>query len=362
MVKYIDEFRNPNIAKSLSQKIHEIMPDSKINLMEICGGHTITIFKYGIKKLLPQNLNLISGPGCPVCVTDNSFIDSAIELSHLQNVIICSFGDMLRVPGSHSSLINEKSKQSDIRICYSPMDAIEIAKNNKNMEIIFLGIGFETTVPLIASSIISAKSEGLKNFSVLSGHKTMPNAMKALLDSEDIRLDGFICPGHVSAITGLDLYKIIAEKYKIPCVVSGFEPIDMLESIYMLVKQIKENISTVQNQYTRVVRNQGNQKAIEIMNRVFEPVDAEWRGLGIIPGSGLKIKSEFQQFDANQKFDIPLIEKKENPGCICGNIMRGINTPLDCKLFKKICTPQSPQGACMVSDEGTCATYFKYSL
>lgn len=361
MVKYIDEYRDPQISNSIAQSIKKIMPDSAINLMEVCGGHTITIFKYGIRKLLPDNLNLISGPGCPVCVTSNDFIDRAIAISHLDDVIITTFGDMIRVPGSDSSLSKEKASGADIRICYSPMDAVDIAENSPDSEIVFLGIGFETTAPLVAASILAAKSKSLNNFSVLSSHKTMPQAMKALLDSGDIALNGFICPGHVSTITGIGMYEFLAKDYKMPCVVSGFEPVDMLETIFMLVKQIAEGRSEVENQYVRSVKPEGNTKAVKLMNEVFEPTDMPWRGLGVITGSGLKIKEKYQDFDAYKKFQVDFPEPKEFPGCICGDIMRGVKVPTQCKLFKKVCTPEDPKGACMVSDEGTCATYLKYA-
>ncbi|MCK4688706.1 MAG: hydrogenase formation protein HypD, partial [Candidatus Marinimicrobia bacterium] len=301
MVKYIDEYRDPQISNSIARSIKKIMPDSAINLMEVCGGHTITIFKYGIQKLLPDNLNLISGPGCPVCVTSNDFIDRAIAISYLDNVIITTFGDMIRVPGSDSSLLKEKASSADIRICYSPMDAVDIAKNNPDREIVFLGIGFETTAPTVAASILTAKSKSLNNFSVLSSHKTMPEAMKALLDSGEVALDGFICPGHVSTITGIGMYEFIARDYKMPCVVSGFEPVDMLETIFMLIKQITEECSEVENQYIRSVKPEGNTKAVKLMNEVFESTDMPWRGLGVIPGSGLKIRDKFQKFDAYKK-------------------------------------------------------------
>lgn len=360
MIKYIDEFRNPQIAQSISKKIRENAPEFGINFMEVCGGHTITIIKYGIKDLLPTNINLISGPGCPVCVTNNDFIDKAIEISHINNVIIATFGDMIRVPGSRSSLLKEKASGIDVRICYSPMEAVDIAENNPGNEIVFLGIGFETTAPLVAASILAAKAKCLKNFSVLSSHKTMPQAMKALLDSGDIALNGFICPGHVSTITGTGIYEFLARDYKIPCVVSGFEPNDILESIFMLTKQILEKQPEVENQYKRSVRSEGNLKAIKLMEEVFEPVDMPWRGLGVIPQSGLKIREKYKQFDADERFQVKVPPPKEFPGCICGDIMRGVKIPTQCKLFKRVCTPEDPKGACMVSDEGTCATYFKY--
>ena len=360
MIKYIDEYRNPDLAKHIAKKIHSIMPEKPLKIMEVCGGHTTTIFKFGIKDFLPAHLNLISGPGCPVCVTSNDFIDTAVELSNFEDVIITSFGDMIRVPGSESSLMKEKAAGADIRICFSPLDAVTIAEDNPDKEIVFLGIGFETTAPAVAVAILTACTKGLKNFSVLSSHKTMPQAMKALMDSGEIALDGFICPGHVSTVAGIRMYDFLVNDYNIPCVVSGFEPVDMLESIFMIVKQISENRAEVENQYTRSVRPGGNPKAIKLMYKVFEPADMPWRGLGIIHGSGLKIRKEYGDFDASQKFEVEIPPSKEFPGCICGDIMRGVKIPSDCKLFGRVCVPEDPKGSCMVSDEGACATYYKY--
>jgi hydrogenase expression/formation protein HypD len=360
MLKYIQEFRNPELTANIIHTINRECSTHPIKLMEVCGGHTITIFKYGIQKLIPDNIKLISGPGCPVCVTSNDFIDKAIEIAYLKNIIITTFGDMIRVPGSTTSLQSEKGKGIDVRICYSPMDAIKIAVDNPGKEVVFLGIGFETTAPAVAAAIQSAYANNINNFSVLSSHKTMPYAMKALLDSGEADLNGFICPGHVSAITGIHIYDFIAQDYHIPCVVSGFEPLDMLQSILMLIRLINRKQERVENQYTRCVKENGNPNAMQLMMDVFEESDTNWRGIGIIPKSGLKIRGKYQEFDANLKFDIVVEPAKEYPGCICGDIMRGVKVPTDCKLFKKICTPEDPKGACMVSDEGTCATYFKY--
>jgi len=361
MLKYIDEFRNPQLIRSIVDKIHQECPDRTIKLMEVCGGHTITIFKYGIQKLIPDNIKLISGPGCPVCVTDNSFIDRAVKIAHLDNVIITTFGDMIRVPGSITSLQKEKGRGIDVRICYSPMDAIQIAKDNSEKEVVFLGIGFETTAPAVAAAIQYASDNRITNFSVLSAHKTMPYAMKALLDSGKIDLNGFICPGHVSSITGTHIYDFIAKDYGISCVVSGFEPLDMLESILMLIRFINRQEADVENQYTRCVKENGNPNAMQLMMDIFEESDINWRGIGVIPKSGLRIKNKYQDFDANLKFNVVVEPSKEYPGCICGDIMRGVKAPSDCKLFAKACIPEDPKGACMVSDEGTCATYFKYA-
>ncbi len=328
--------------------------------MEVCGGHTITIFKYGIRKLLPSSIELISGPGCPVCVTSIDYIDRAIAISAIPHVIITTFGDMMRVPGSVSSLLKEKARGRDIRICYAPMDAMEIARQNPEKEVVFLGIGFETTAPGVASVMRRALEQGIQNFSVLSAHKTMPNAMKALVEGGELALNAFLCPGHVTAITGSSIYQFLARDFQTPCVISGFEPVDMLQSIWMIVKQIAENRSEVENQYTRGVREEGNARALALLDEVFQPVDALWRGLGVIPDSGLIPTGEFRTMDANTRFSVTLPQAKENPRCICGDIMRGAKNPLQCPLFAKGCHPDDPKGSCMVSDEGTCATYFKY--
>lgn len=360
MVRYIDEYRDSSLANSIAARIHEIMPDKPLRFMEVCGGHTVTIHKYGIRSLLPEKLHLISGPGCPVCVTSTAFIDTAIQIARHRDTIITTFGDMMRVPGSESSLLQEQSAGADVRICYSPQDALDIAVQNPKREVVFLGIGFETTVPAVAATILSAARDSVENFSVLSSHKTMPNAMKAIVSAGEVALNGFICPGHVSAITGLHIYEFLACDYRMPCVISGFEPVDMLETIYLLVKQAAEGRSAVENQYTRAVRNEGNLKALQIVREVFEECDDSWRGIGVIEKSGLGIRPEYGKFDASNKFEIEVPCCAEFPGCICGEIMRGVRIPTECSLFGKICRPEDPKGACMVSHEGACATYYQY--
>lgn len=360
MINYIDEFRDIKKVKYFAERIKEVNPDKNINLMEVCGGHTITILKYGIQELLPGNINLISGPGCPVCVTAVDFIDMAIELSHRRDVIVATFGDLIRVPGTNSSLELERAKGANIKICYSPAEALKYATKNPEKEVVFLGIGFETTAPSVAVTILNAYSNKVRNFSVLSSHKVMPPAMKFLLDSGEVNIDGFICPGHVSAITGPRIYEFIAKDYGVPCVVSGFEPMDLIETIYMLVLQIREGRAKVENQYKRTVRREGNSKAQEVMSEVFEPVSVRWRGIAEIPESGLKIRKKYSDFDAVEKFDLKFKRGMENPSCICGEILKGVKTPLECRLFKKVCSPENPVGACMVSSEGACAIYYKY--
>ncbi|OFZ39654.1 MAG: hydrogenase formation protein HypD, partial [Bdellovibrionales bacterium GWC1_52_8] len=274
---------------------------------------------------------------------------------------IASFGDLLRVPGSHSTLLAEKSKGGDIRICYSSLDALELARKNPSKKIVFLGIGFETTAPTVAAAIKRAEAEGLKNFLVLSAFKTMPEAMKALLQSGELALNAFICPGHVSVVTGLRIYDFIARDFKTPCVVTGFEPLDLLQAILMIVRQLKDGRSTVENQYTRAALPLGNPAAQALLNEIFAPSDVEWRGLGVIPGSGLGISDAYQAFDAQKVIPLQLEPAREQPGCICGSIMRGVKVPTECKLFAKACNPENPKGSCMVSDEGNCATYYKYA-
>jgi len=359
-MKFIDEYRNKEIVFKLVKQIKEISK-KEISLMEVCGGHTMSIQKFGIPSLLPKNIKLLSGPGCPVCVTSNKFIDHAIALSKVKDVIITSFGDLIRVPGSSSSLEKEKAKGADIRIVLSSLDALEIAKNNKVKKIVFLGIGFETTAPTSAATILEADKQNINNFFLLSSHKTMPPAMTALID-EGVKIDGYICPGHVTTITGTEMYKQVVEKYKLACVVSGFEPVDILQSIYMLVKQIENNTFKVENAYKRAVKSEGNVLAQNIMNKVFEPQNDWWRGLGILENSGLAIRKKYKMFDAAQSFNVKIEETIEVKGCICGEILKGLKTPKECKLYSKVCNPVNPVGTCMVSSEGACHAYFKYNI
>ncbi len=360
MLKYIDDYRSAELINQISSKLRATPLTPPINLMEVCGGHTITIHRYNLYSQLPPNINLISGPGCPVCVTSTEFIDQALQLCRQPKMIITTFGDLMRVPGSDGSLLQAQSQGADIRICYSPADAVRIAAQNQEHQVVFLAIGFETTAPLIAAAILTAQRERITNFSILSALKTMPQVMRALLDVEEIQLDGFICPGHVSAITGLNIYQFIVDEYHRPCVVTGFEPVDLMTAILQLVEMVAHNHPAVVNQYKRVVRPEGNLKAQAIMYSVFEACDSIWRGLGKIPGSGLKLKAEFAQFDAANYFSILNVPARENPACQCGAVLRGVLKPTDCPLFAKICNPSNPQGACMVSSEGTCATYYKY--
>ena len=328
--------------------------------MEFCGGHTVTIFRYGIRQVLPSTIDMVSGPGCPICVTANADLDKAIALAQIQGVIIATFGDMLKVPGSYSSLQEVKANGADVRIVYSTMDALKIAEEDSNKSVVFLGIGFETTAPTIAASVLQAEEKEIRNYYVLSLHKLCPPVIQAILDSGEVKLDGLICPGHVSAIIGSHPWEFIARDYGIPCVVSGFEPLDILQCVDMLVAQIENGESKVEIAYRRGVRPEGNQQALKLMEQVFEPCPAQWRGIGEVPNSGLKLRKEYQRFDAELAFDIDPGPTYEPKGCICGDILRGVKTPADCRLFGKACTPQYPVGPCMVSSEGSCSAYYLY--
>ncbi|MFH0768201.1 MAG: hydrogenase formation protein HypD [Chloroflexota bacterium] len=358
-MKFVEEYRDPELGKRLLDRIHR-HSTRPVRLMEFCGGHTVAIFKHGIRQLLPKNIEMLSGPVCPVCVTANADLDKAIALARLPNVIITSFGDMIRVPGSHSSLQQAKAEGCDVRVVYSVQDALYIARDNPDKPVIFIGIGFETTAPTVAASILQAEQEGIKNYYILPLHKLCPPIMKAILDLGEVRLNGIIGPGHVSTIIGSYPYRFIPEDYNIACVVSGFEPLDILLCIDMLVNQIETQQYKVEIAYRRGVKPEGNQQALKLMDTVFEVGEANWRGIGVVPSSGLKLKERYQQFNAETNFDIKLETTREAKGCLCGSILRGISSPLDCKLFRNSCTPEHPVGPCMVSSEGSCSTYYQY--
>jgi hydrogenase expression/formation protein HypD len=328
--------------------------------MEVCGTHTVSIARYGLRKALPETIELISGPGCPVCVTSNGDLDKAISLARIPGAAIATFGDMVRVPGSDSSLALERAAGRDVRVVYSPLDGLKMAEENPQLRVIFLGVGFETTAPTVAATALEAKNRGLKNFFIFSAHKTVPKALKALLDLGEIKLDGFLLPGHVSAIIGSLPYEFLAEHYALACVISGFEPLDILQSVLMLARQVKSRRPRVEIQYKRGVRPQGNPKAMEIMAQAFEPSDVEWRGLGLIPGTGLALRKEFAELDASRAFDIRGALARESNGCRCGDVLRGLIRPEGCALFGNVCAPQKPVGPCMVSFEGSCAAAYKY--
>lgn len=358
-MRYLDEFRNPEKAKRLLDNIKSVSK-KETRLMEVCGTHTVSIFRSGIRSILPDNISLISGPGCPVCVTPNEDIDIAIEIAKQKDVILTTFGDMIKVPGSSSSLADERAGGADIRVVYSSLDALDIARQNPQKNVVLLGIGFETTAPTIASAILLASNEGLENFFVLSTHKVVPPAMKALLDSGDVRIHGFICPGHVSTIIGSRPYEFVARDYGIPCIVAGFEPLDILQSILMAVKQVESGEANVAIQYRRVVRPEGNPVALKMLEDIFDICDTKWRGLGIIPQSGMMIRDQYSQYDARCVFEVDVSPSDEPAGCLCGEILRGVKQPPECAFFGKACTPENPVGPCMVSSEGTCAAHFKY--
>ncbi|MBT8359165.1 MAG: hydrogenase formation protein HypD [Deltaproteobacteria bacterium] len=358
-IKYLEEYRDSKIAGQLADKIKKISKKD-IRLMEVCGTHTVSIFRNGIRSILPDTISLISGPGCPVCVTAQREIDAFVELAKLDDVIITTFGDLMRVPGTKSSLQKERADGRDIRIVYSTFDALEIARKNPEKKIVFLGVGFETTVPTIAASVYSAQQMNMKNFYVYSAHKIVPPALNALMSADDTRIDGFILPGHVSIVIGLNAYKSFFDRHRTPCVVAGFEAVDLLQAISMLVEQIESNMPDLKNGYPRAVTPEGNRKAQKIMLDLFETVDTSWRGIGTILKSGLKLKSEFENYDAEKMFEFKVPDSKDPKGCACGEILTGLKIPPQCSLYKNICTPIDPVGPCMVSSEGTCAAYYRY--
>ena len=357
--RFVKHFRDGDKAARIASKLGT-RTDRPVQLMEVCGTHTVAIFKHGIKAVLPANVALLSGPGCPVCVTTNADIDKAIALAKQPNVILTTFGDMLKVPGSSSSLQRAKAEGGNIRMVYSTLDALRLAQSNPHKAVVFFAVGFETTAPTIAASILEAERLRLDNYFIVSVHKLIPPAMKALLDSDEVRIDGFLCPGHVSAVIGTEPYEFIAKDYGIPCVVSGFEPLDVLQSIDMLLRQISDGKASVENEYSRSVRPEGNRVALDLLHRVFEVADADWRGLGRLPASGLRLRPEYRRFDAESVFEIDPGPTREHPGCRCGEVLRGALAPAQCPLFSRVCSPEHPVGPCMVSSEGTCSTWYQY--
>lgn len=335
--------------------------DKKIRLMEVCGTHTVAIFRAGIRQILPPHVELVSGPGCPVCVTDDAYIDKAIEYSLRPNTIIATFGDMLKVPGSRSSLSLAQAEGADIRIIYSPLDAVDIARDNPDRRVIFLAVGFETTAPTAAAAVLTAQSMRLKNFFALSAHKLVPPVMRALLDSNDTRVDGFLLPGHVAVVIGADAFRFLSTDYKMSGVVAGFEPQEILRALDRLLSSIEEHRAEVVNEYQSVVRAEGNPAAQSILDRVYEVCDADWRGIGRIAQSGLKMRDEFSSFDIERVDPIEVEPPTKRTGCRCGEVLRGVIDPIDCPLFGKKCEPLNPIGPCMVSVEGVCAAWYKYN-
>ncbi len=362
-MKYIDEFREPEKALALQKQITQFSQQLKkpIKIMEVCGGHTHSIFKYGIEEILPLNIELIHGPGCPVCVMPKGRLDDAIAISQNHNVILATFGDTMRVPGSTTSLLQARATGADIRMVYSPLDSLQLARDNPKKQIVFFALGFETTAPSTALTILQAAAENITNFSMFCNHVLVIPALEALLDNPDLQLDGFVGPGHVSMVIGTEPYQFIAQKYHKPIVVSGFEPIDILQSIWMVLQQIIANRCEVENQYNRLVEPAGNLIALQAINQVFTVRENfEWRGLGDIPNSGFKIRSEYAQFDAEIKFTLPNLKVADHKACQCGQILKGVLKPWQCKVFGTACTPENPIGTCMVSSEGACAAYYKY--
>lgn len=353
-------FRDPAVAGRLIDAIHQTAT-RPMTFMEVCGTHTVAIAKNGLRAVLPDSIKLLSGPGCPVCVTSNADIDTAVEFARQPGVIVTTFGDMMKVPGSRSSLSREKADGRDVRIVYSPLDALALAGREPDRQVVFIGVGFETTVPLIAAAIKRAAGSGLDNFSVYSAHKTVPAALGALVNDPEVAVEGLILPGHVSSIIGLEPYRFLAEGYSVPSVITGFEPVDILQGVWMLAKQLVEGRAEIEIAYTRGVPEEGNPTARALIEEVFEPADAEWRGIGVIPGTGLAIRERFGSFDALKRVPVSPEPPKEIAGCQCGEVLRGVTLPYDCRLFAKACTPEHPVGPCMVSSEGSCAAYYRYT-
>lgn len=360
-MKYINDFRNYKLSQRIIKEI-ETLTDNNITIMEVCGTHTMSICKSGIKELLPKNIRLISGPGCPVCVTPQSYIDASIELSKRKDVIITTFGDMISVPGSSSSLKTQRALGAEIKVVYSPLDSLKIARQNLDKEVVFLGVGFETTAPIIALSILKAKDESIRNFSVFQCIKTMPNVMKKLVEDKEVNIDGFLCPGHVSTVIGSRAFEFLSSEFNIPCVVAGFEYDDIIYAIYTIANMIIKGTSEIKNIYGRFVKYEGNEKAQHIISKIFTPAGSTWRGLGYIDGTGLELNEEYKNYDTKEKFNLNMVNLDIATGCICGEVLKGIKEPTDCKLFHKVCNPSNPVGACMVSQEGTCGIYYKFCL
>ena len=359
MQQELKAFKDPALARGLIESIRALAPESA-TLMEVCGTHTVAIARNGIRGLMPEGMRLTSGPGCPVCVTSNHDIDKVIALARVPEVTIATFGDMTRVPGSTSSLLAEQAAGRSVEIVYSPLDALCLAADNPDRQIVFVGVGFETTTPLVAMAIKRAKAMGLKNFTVYGAHKNMPGALEVIINDPSLKLDALILPGHVSTIIGVEPYRFLAEKYGIPGVITGFEPVDVLQGIAMIARQLHEGRAEIEIAYARGVMAEGNPVALAAINEVFETCPATWRGLGEIPGSGYRIREEFADFDALRRFDPEVEPVREHKGCRCGDVLRGIMAPSDCPLFRTVCTPENPVGPCMVSSEGSCAAYFRY--
>lgn len=358
-MKHLDEFRDLSSARQLAETIKKTTT-RPWKIMEVCGGQTHTILQYGLEDLLPAQIELLHGPGCPVCVTPIELIDKAVAIANFEDVIFCSFGDMLRVPGSSTDLLGARAKGADVRAVYSPLDALELARQNPQKRVVFFAVGFETTAPANAMSAHQARQLGLNNFFLLCSHVTVPPVMSALLESPENQVDAFIGPGHVCCITGSGEYETLVQQYKVPIVISGFEPLDLLSAILLCVRQLEKGEAILQNQYQRAVESSGNKLAQKICSEVFQLSDRDWRGLGAISMSGFSLSENYRRFDAEAQFDVATVKAQESPLCISDKILKGIKKPFDCEAFGKLCTPESPLGATMVSSEGTCANYFKF--
>jgi hydrogenase expression/formation protein HypD len=360
-MRFVDEYRDPAAARALVAHITALVGDGHYKFMEVCGGHTHTIYRHGIEHLLPTSVELVHGPGCPVCVIPMGRIDDAIAVAQASGVIFTSFGDMMRVPGSNGSLLGAQAQGADIRVVYSPLDALRVAVDNPERHIVFFAVGFETTAPSTAATVLRARQDGVMNFSVFSNHVTIVPPIKAILESPDLRLDGFIGPGHVSTVIGQRPYRFVPEEYGKPFVTAGFEPLDILQAIAMLLTQISEGRCCVENQYTRCVSEAGNPRALAFLKEVFElRPHFEWRGLGFIPESALKLRAEFAQWDAELRFEVPGVRVADPKACQCGEVLKGAIKPWECKVFGTACTPETPIGTCMVSSEGACAAYYNF--
>ena len=359
-MKYLSEYRDPELAQQFLEEIHNTVT-RPWKIMEVCGGQTHSLVKHGIINVLPEEITMIHGPGCPVCVTPLELIDKAVHLAQEEGVILCSFGDMLRVPGSQKSLLQAKAEGADIRILYSPLEAVNLAKENPDREVVFFAVGFETTAPANALSVLHAQRQGIKNYSILTSHVLVPPAMEAVINDDESHIDAFLAAGHVCTIMGLEEYYPIVEKYKVPIVATGFEPVDILHGILMTVKQLEAGEHRLENQYSRVVKAEGNPEAMKVIYQVFEADDRAWRGIGVIPQSGYEVRESLKDYDANLKFNIPIDKVEEPKECIAGQVLKGIKKPHQCPAFGKKCTPQNPLGAPMVSSEGACAAYYNFS-
>lgn len=362
-MKYVDDFKNPDAATQISSRIRELAAATKqdtINIMEVCGSHTMAIARYAIRDVLPEKINLTSGPGCPVCVTDSGYIDTAITLAQREDTIVTTFGDMINVPGTSSTLAKARAEGASVEVCYSPLKAVELAKENPDQEVVFLAIGFETTIAPVVSIVDIAVRESIGNLSILTAFKLVPPALETLAADPELKIDAFLCPAHVSAVIGAKSYEPFVNKHRIPCVIASFEPVDILLGIQKILEQIVAQKAFVDNQYQRVVKYEGNTLAQKLLSKYLTNADVAWRGIGVIPGSGLRLRDEFSQYDTERRLGIPILTGKPDKNCRCGDVLKGKIKPVECPVFAKACNPFHPVGPCMVSAEGTCSAFYKY--